>query len=177
VRIYVDLDDTLVTSEIDPYTGAVRRIFPRPDAHEFLANLSRHGSIRILTRAGSVHAERAVRKLGTAAKFVKGVITREDMAAVEDKIEAILTAPISDESKNVLLSKVKPLYPKGVIFDNDEAWSDTFLLKTTAVGVGFDEWIKVDPFDLDVQDLGKLEKAYLDFLSRLDMLTLKGIHA
>ena len=177
MRIYVDLDDTLVTSEIDPDTGFARRIFPRPGVFEFLSNLRTHGPIRILTRAERSHADRAIRKLGPAAGFVKEMITREDLEPVEDRVEAILEAPISTESKNVLMKEVGAILPKGVIFDNEDPYTDAYFVKTKAVGVGLGEWIQVEQFSLDLPDLGGLERAYAGFLERLPHLSMKGVHA
>lgn len=177
MRIYVDLDDTLVTSEIDPQTGFATRIHPRPGAYEFLEHLSEFGPVRILTRAQRGHANLALSKLGEAAGFITETITRDQMGPVEDQLEAIFSAPISEESKRVLVRKVKPIFPKGVIFDNDEPWSDGYLLKTKSTGAGFDEWIQVEPFDLETPDLGGLEKAFSKFLERRPGLSLGRVHA
>lgn len=178
MRIYVDLDNTLVASDIDPYTGDVKKIYPRPGAYEFLSHLAPYGPIKILTKAMRSHLERALRKLGpAAAKLVKGAITREDMRPVEDRLEAILTAPISDESKQVLIHEIEPIYPKGVIFDNEPPYTDGYLLKTAVVGVSFDEWVEVEPFDVDVPDMGGLEQAFSKFLERYPGFSLKGVYA
>lgn len=173
----MDLDQTLVTSEIDPYTGEVKRIYPRPGVHEFLSHLAPYGPVFILTKASRPHLERALRKLGPSARLVKGSVTREDMEPVEERLEAILTAPISDASKRVLLRQVEPIFPKGIIFDNEPPYTDGYLLKTSAVGVGYDEWIQVEPFDLEVPDLGGLERAFSKFISMRPGFSLKGAHA
>lgn len=175
-RIYVDLDQTLITSDIDQWTGEVKRIYPRVGVQEFLEHLAPFGQIWILTKATRPHLERAMRKLGPdVAKLVSGAITREDMEPVEDKVEAILTAPISSASKRALMLQVKPIFPRGVIFDNEPAGDQSYILKTTVVGAGPSEWIEVEPFDIGVPDLGGLERAFSKFLQRRRLgFSMKG---
>jgi len=179
MRIYVDLDETLIANDVDPWSGIVRRIYARPGAHEFLSHLQSYGQVWLLTRAEMGHVDRALQKLGDAAELLKGIISREDLTTIYDQVEAILEAPISDTSKLGLLSRVKPLFPRGIIFDNDEPYSDSYWIKTKAVGVGFDQWIEVDPFTVEGPDLGGLERAFSKFLSCCAgrPMQLSGVHA
>ena len=58
--IYVDLDATLIDSDVDE-RGNVIRIHARPGADQFLGNLSKHGDLFLLTHAMRPHVKNAFR--------------------------------------------------------------------------------------------------------------------
>lgn len=176
-KIYVDLDDTLVTSEIDPWRGTVRRIYPRRDAADFLNSLSLYGPVTILTRAEVGHAEDALRKLGDAESLVHDVVTLEDLQPVEDQVQAIMEAPISNTRKLALLGRIRPILPRGWIFDDQPVASDSYYVKSKATGSYEYDWIRVEPFTLDHPDARGLRKAFLAFEERLKQPALGRMHA
>lgn len=179
MRIYVDLDDTLVTSEFD-LLGNVVKIYPRPGAERFLSSLSSHGPVTLLTRAGKSHVVKALGRLGPAAtSYIKRVLDQASLQPIEDRLETILMAPISDKAKFTAIANIKPIFPPGIVFDDQRIESESYVIKTKAVGIGAENWIEVDPFDLEVPDMDGLKRAYFEFLKREadSSLTLGAIRA
>ncbi len=113
--IYVDLDDTLIHPTKD-------RIHPRPGAAEFLRQLAGHGKVYILSHALRSHVEAALPALGGGAEYISGIFTREDLQPVIDQLN--LLSP----------TYIQPLFPPGVIFDDQPVGSPYHLIKSTAPG-------------------------------------------
>lgn len=179
MKIYVDLDDTLVTSELD-FEGDVKKIYPRPGAERFLASVSSHGPVTLLTRADKTHVVRALGRLGPAAtSYIKKVLDRRSLEPIEEKLEMIWKAPISDKAKFSSVANIKPLFPPGIAFDDQLIGSESYIIKTKAVGIGAENWIEVEPFTLEVPDLDGLKRAYFEFLRRMaeNSFTLGAIRA
>lgn len=159
--IYVDLDDTLVTSDLDRM-GNVTRIHARPGAGMFLRELSRYGEPVLLTHALRAHVDDARRALGRAARYLTGVISREDLEPVSLQLAVIHMAPRSRDRYRRLLAAVEPIAMEGVVFDDMPVDSPLYELKAAAVGIGPELWIQVDRGDWN----GGLAKALGVFLRR-----------
>lgn len=167
MRIYVDLDQTLANPIISP-SGDVVRIEPRPGAAWFLRNLKRHGEPWLLTMGSRAHAERSLDVLGPSVKgALQGVIAYEDIAPIEEQIQVAVSSPgLTDDDRLALWRSISPIAPKGVVFDDFSADSAMFVVKSTAVGIGAEWWIQVEPFTTRRPDRGGLRKAYAEFVSR-----------
>lgn len=168
MRIYCDNDNTLTAPKWSPNGGSeIIDILVRPKAEWFLEQLSKHGEVYIITAATKDYAEKALSTLGDARKFIKGVITREDMAPVADRIVDIETGGNLDWlAKERLYQKVKPIAPAGYLFDDYPVGGWLFKLKSKVVGIDESKWIKVKPFGPSDPDDGGLERAYKEFLER-----------
>lgn len=167
MRIYLDLDETLIGNVIDPL-GNVLEIRPRPGASWFIRTMSQHGELWLLTAAAREHAKRALRKLGRESKRFKGIITREDMEPIEQQIDVVLQSPgLTDEVRMELWDQIKPIASPGVIFDDFPVGSKVFALKSKAVGIGDRHWIQVEPYRPGMADYQGLKRAYSEFISRL----------
>lgn len=163
--LYSDLDETLITSRVDR-RGNVLEIFPRPGASEFIRKLSRHGDLFLLTHATRPHVENAFRALGPAARLFSGVISREDLEPVIEQVEYLLANPsLTDEERAMLYREIRPLAPRGFIFDDQAVDSIYYLYKTAATGGRPSDWIRVPAFTRDPRDRA-LETAYQEYISR-----------
>ena len=170
MRIYIDLDNTLVNPVTD-ITGNVLAILPRPGAEEFLSKLSRDGDIWLLTAASRGHVDRALDVLVPQSRKFRGVISREDMAPIEEQLDVIL----NDQNLNVdeqvaLWNQIRPLYPPGVMFDDYPVGSWMFLLKAASIGIPPEKWIQVEHFGNGKTDNGGLKKAYAEVRKRFPTL-------
>lgn len=167
MRIYCDLDNLLVNPVVGgPDLQEVVRIVPRPDAGWFLDKLSSHGEVWLLTASYGSHPGRALRTIGPAAGIFSGHITGEDLDLVKAQIHVVRSANVSEGERRELWSLVSPIAPPGVVFDDYPVGSDMFLLKATAVGIGPEHWIEVEPFSDATPDRRGLRKAYREFRRR-----------
>lgn len=167
MRIYVDLDHTLVNPVVDeefPYE--VVDIIPRPGAYEFLTRLRKHGEPWLLTASERRHAARALEVLGPAAERFAGVLSREDLWPVEAQIHVVESAVVEDHERAALWKLIEPVAPPGPVFDDFPVGSPMYLLKSYAVGIGPERWIQVEPFVEGFPDRGGLAKAYNEFIRR-----------
>ena len=141
--VYVDLDATLIHPTKD-------RIYPRPGAAEFLRQLAGHGEVFILSHAMLVHVEEALPTLGVGAEYISGIFTREDLQPVIDQLHLRRT-------------DIQPLFPPGVIFDDQPIGSSYHLIKSTALGIGDDLWIQVPAYNRVNPHDTALKAAYKKF--------------
>lgn len=166
MRIYLDLDETLIGNLVDP-DGNVREIFPRPGAAWFIRTMSHHGDVWLLTAAAKEHAKRALRKLGPEAKRFKGIITREDLEPIEEQLDVVLKSPgISDEVRMELWDQIKPIAKPGIMFDDFPVGSKMYVMKSKAIGINEDHWIQVEGYYPGSPDRQGLRHAYSEFVSR-----------
>lgn len=158
--LYSDLDDTLIFPEDLP-DGSIS-IIVRPEAPDFLDMLSGYGQVWILSMATRPHVENAMGKLGRRAqRAVSGILTREDLKPVIEEIELIDTLPkLRDEHRRTLEAEIPPLFPSGVIFDDQPVNSIFYRIKRAALGIDAKMWVQVG----DAK--GGLWNAYRRFLSR-----------
>ncbi len=157
--IYVDLDETLIYSDDTA-------IYPRPGAAEFLRRLAGHGDVYILSHATLRHVQRALPYLGRGSEYLSGIFTREDLQPVIDQLDFLASTTLPKADLERLRASIKPLFPAGVIFDDQPVGSDPYLIKSTALGIGGDMWIQV-PADTRVnQNDDALKKAYKKFHRR-----------
>lgn len=167
MRIYVDLDETLIANVLDRSGNSVK-IIPRPGVGWFLRSLSYHGDVWLLTAANRAHAKGALRKLGPDAKHFKGILTREDMKPIEEQLDVLETPGLSDEVRLELWNSIIPIAPPGVMFDDFEVGSSMWAMKSKAIGISEDEarWIQVEAYLPGSPDREGLKKAYAEFAAR-----------
>jgi len=164
--IYVDLDATLIDSDVDEL-GNVVHIEARPGAARFLQKLSKHGDLFLLTHAMRPHVKNAFRVIGKSSKLFVGVISREDMEPVIEQIDYIVNDPrLTDEEKGMLYQEIRPLSPRGYVFDDQPVGSELYLLKAATVGAKPNDWIKVRPFKRGRTGGQELDRAYREYLRR-----------
>lgn len=174
MRLYSDLDNTLIWNVTDQ-EGNVTAMLPRPGVGSFLEKLSRDGELWMLTAADPSHAERAMSVLHPYSKLFKGVLTRRDMEPVWEQLDIIFNDPLLDlETRWHLWGEVKPIAPRGVMFDDYPVGSGMFALKAASIGIGPDEWIEVEHFGEDKPDRGGLRKAYAEFRRRFPTMMMSG---
>lgn len=167
MRIYTDLDHVLINPVINPISGTVVEIIPRPDVEWFLENLAREGELWLLTAADDVHAEAALDLIGPASAYLSGMISATDLYPVSKQLGMILDAQgLSEEDVQELAAQIPPIAEQGVIFDDFPVGSEMFWLKSSAVGIGPERWIQVDAFSNEFPDQGGLRKAYEEFVTR-----------
>lgn len=165
--IYVDLDATLIDSSVDRY-GNVAKIFPRPGVREFLNKLSSHGDLFLLTHAMRPHVEDAFREIGSPTKLFQGVISREDMAPIIEQVECLLSnRALNEEERSMLYHEIKPLAPRGFVFDDQQVGSELYLIKSATIGGRPRDWIQVKPFQHPSKGRDReLERAYQEYRQR-----------
>lgn len=164
--LYVDLDQTLITSDVDEL-GNVIAIYPRPGVGKFLEKLSKHGDLFLLTHAMKPHVKNAFRAVGKPMKLFQGVISREDMAPIIEQIEYIVGDPrLTVEERGMLYQEILPIMPRGYIFDDQAIGSELYLIKTATVGARPSDWIKVKAFKRGATAGDGLERAYQEYLRR-----------
>lgn len=144
--IYVDLDQTLIHPTKD-------RIHPRPGAAEFLQQLAGHGEVYILSHALRSHVDTALPALGFGADYISGILTREDLQPVIDQLDHLRT-------------DIQPIFPPGVIFDDQPIGSPYHLIKSTALGISDDLWIQVPAYNRVNPNDTALKAAYKKFKHR-----------
>lgn len=168
MRIYCDNDNTLTAPQWSPSGGnEIIGVLIRPKAEWFLEQLAKHGDVYVITAASKDYALQALNKLGEARKFIKDVISREDMLPISDKIVDIECNPeLEWVEKHRLYEAIEPLYPEGYLFDDYPAGGWLYKLKAKVVGIDETKWIKVAPFGPNDPDKDGLEKAYAEFISR-----------
>lgn len=167
MRIYTDLDNVLINPVLDPITGAVVEIIPRPDVEWFLEMLARQGELWLLTAAQDYHAESALAIIGPASENITGIISAQDLYPVSRQVEMIFDAQgLSDEDRAQLANEIPPIMPPGVIFDDYPVGSGMFWMKSSAVGIGPERWIQVEAFSDESPDRGGLRKAFEEFEAR-----------
>jgi len=165
MRIYVDLDETLIANVVRH--GEVVDILPRPGVSWFLRTLSQHGELWLLTAAHSSHAKRALKKIGPDAKRFKGIITREDMEPVEEQIAVVLETPgLTDEQRIALWEQIKPIAKPGIMFDDFPVGSSLWAVKSKSIGIDENKWIQVDAYLPGKMDRQGLKNAYSEFVAR-----------
>jgi NLI interacting factor-like phosphatase len=165
MRIYLDLDETLIGNTLDREGNSIA-IHPRPGAPWFIRTMAQHGDLWLLTAAAEEHAKRGLRKLGPEARRFKGAITREDLEPVEKQVDIVLTPGVSDEVRMELWNKIKPIAPPGIVFDDFPVGSKMYATKSRAVGINDDRWIQVEAFQPGIPDHQGLKRAYSEFLGR-----------
>lgn len=164
--IYVDLDDTLITSVTDG-DGDVIEIVPRPGVNSFLGKLSRHGNLFLLTHAMTPHVDDAFRALGSVTRMFTGVISRETMEPVIEQVDYLLENPdLTADQKLALYNEIVPIVPRGVVFDDQPVGSQLYLYKAASVGASPEDWIQVPPFKLTTRRDRHLEGAYREYRMR-----------
>lgn len=166
MRIYTDLDHTLINPVVDDL-GQVVDVVVRPGAHEFIKKLARDGDLWLLSLGSRLHVENALDELGSSALLFKGLITREDMLPVEERVQSILETPgLSDDDRYYLWRDIPARYPPGPMFDNFPVGSDIYLIKAPTIGISKEEWIEVESFESGKPDRNGLGKAYAEFRKR-----------
>jgi len=164
--IYIDLDNTLIDSEVDE-RGNVIVIYPRPGVSRFLEKISKRGDLFLLTHALKPHVNNAFRAVGKPMKLFQGVISREDMAPIIEQIEYIVGDPrLTMEERGMLYQEIQPIMPRGYIFDDQPVGSELYLVKTATVGARPSDWIKVKAFKQGATAGDELERAYQEYLRR-----------
>jgi len=170
MRIYIDLDNTLVNPVTD-ILGSVLAILPRPGAEEFLSKLSRDGDIWLLTAATRGHANNALDVLAPVSRKFRGIISIEDMEPVKEQLDVILNdQALTVDDQVHLWNQIRPLFPPGVMFDDYPVGSWMYLLKAASLGIPPDKWIQVEHFGNGKADNGGLKKAYAEFRKRFPNL-------
>lgn len=165
MRIYLDLDETLIGNTLDEEGNSIQ-IHPRPGAPWFIRTMSQHGDLWLLTAAAREHAKRALRKLGPETKRFKGIITREDLKPVEEQVDVLDTPGISDEVRMELWDQIKPIAKPGIMFDDFPVGSKMYAVKSRAIGIDEDRWIQVEGYYPGFPDHQGLKRAYSEFVSR-----------
>lgn len=164
--LYVDLDNTLIDSEVDELEN-VLAIYPRPGVGKFLDKLSRHGDLFLLTHAMKPHVKNAFRAVGKPMKLFQGVISREDMAPIIEQLDYIVNDPrLTMEERGMLYQEIQPIMPRGYVFDDQAIGSDLYLLKSATVGARPSDWIQVKAFKHGATTGNALERAYQEYLRR-----------
>lgn len=184
MKIYVDLDETLIGNVVDANRNIIK-IIPRPDVNWFLRLLASRGELWLLTLGTRDHAEDAMKALGRSAELFRGMITREDLIPVEDQILVVMETPgLTLIEQEDLWDLIKPIAPPGIMFDDHSIGSGIWLLKSKAIGIDEASWIKVEAFGPNRPDRNGLRKAYAEFSNRVGIpqLTMgrmkkRGIHA
>lgn len=168
MRIYCDNDNTLTAPQWSPNGGSeIVGVLIRPKAEWFLEQLAKHGEVYVITAATKDYALPALEKLGEARKFIKGVISREDMLPISDKIVDIeCDSELEWVEKHRRYLAIKPLFPEGYLFDDYPVGGWLYKLKAKVVGIDESKWIKVEPFGPNDPDKNGLEKAYAEFIAR-----------
>lgn len=168
MRIYCDNDNTLTAPVWAPTGGnEIVDVMVRPKAAWFLEQLSKHGEVFIVTAATKEYATRALMKLGDAQKFIKGIVSREDMLPVSNQIVDIeCDTELEWIEKARRYEKIKPMFEPGYLFDDYPTGGWLYKLKSKVVGIDESKWIKVAPFGPNDPDKDGLEKAYAEFVSR-----------
>lgn len=156
MRIYVDLDNVLIDSIIAPNGTEALDIIVRPDTPWFLRRLKDHGKVWLLTAAERGHVAHAFRVMGSTANIFQGVLSREDLEPVEKNVIRALSGEGSWKD-------VRPIAPRGVMFDDYPVNSLMYLVKGNAIGIDPSRCIQVEPFHLDRPEKGGLRKAYAEF--------------
>jgi hypothetical protein len=164
--IFVDLDQTLIDSDVDGL-GNVTAIYPRPGVGHFLGKLSGRGDLFLLTHAERPHVKNAFRAIGKPAKLFQGVISREDMSEIVEQIEYIFQDPkLTDEERRMIYQEIQPIMPRGYVFDDQPIGSELYLIKAAAVGARPSDWVQVKAFKRNGAVDHELERAYQEYLRR-----------
>jgi hypothetical protein len=171
-RAYIDLDETLLTG-VETVSGLMPRV--RPDAGWFLRMMSTHCDLWLLTRANKAWAEEGLQAIGPTASVFVGMISREDLLPIQEQIEVIFNAGLSENETDALLREIPPIAPAGVIFDDFQIGSFMYWIKALAVGIGEYQWIQVEEFSKKSPDRGGLHKAYLEFKRKFVHRPIVGI--
>lgn len=165
--IYIDLDETLGYSIWQGDLGQEELVdfIVRPGAQDFLSRLWSFGTPLLLTLAEKGYAHEAMRRIGK--DLVADIISREDLEPISDHVYAALAvAPRRRWTARDFQAMLPPIYPKGVIFDNETLGSEYNLIKATAVGAPDSWWIQVPKFDRMHPDAGGLAWALSQFEGR-----------
>ncbi len=157
--LYVDLDATLIHSDDTA-------IYPRPGAAEFLCRLAGHGDVYILSHATLPHVHRALPYLGRGSEYLSGLFSREDLQPVIDQLDSLTSTTLPKADLKRLRASIPPLFPAGVIFDDQPVGSDPYFMKSTALGIGGDLWIQVPAYTRVNLNDNALEQAYKKFYRR-----------
>lgn len=166
MRIYTDLDETLIANVLDGDGNSVD-IIPRPGVSWFLRTLSQHGSLWLITYATMPHVRQAFKKLGADSKLFRGIISRETMVPVEEQIKVVLETPgLSEDEQFALWNQIKPIAKPGVVFDDFPIMSSLGALKSKSVGITDDKWIQVAPYLPGTPDRQGLKRAFSEFVAR-----------
>lgn len=174
MRIYTDLDETLIGNVVTP-EGQITKIMVRPNAHWFLKNLASQGDLWLLTLGTRGHADDAMRALRPASRLFKGIIAREDLVPIEEQLLVILETPgLTMLDQEALLGEIKPIAPPGIIFDDYSFGSEIGLLKSKAIGIDSQQWIRVEAYGPGKPDRDGLKKAYAKYSQRFPEAVMMG---
>lgn len=166
MRIYVDLDETLITSTLDE-NGFVTGMFVRPWAREFLRKLAKRGSVHLLSMGSKPHVDRAIKLLYPESEIFESVTTREDLKEIEGVVETLLDPSLERDQAQLIWNMIKPILSKGIMFDDQGYDSFVYAVKSAALGIDESSWIRVKAYERpDPEDDG-LRKAYGDLLRLL----------
>lgn len=165
MRIYVDLDETLVANVVRG--SEVVQIIPRPGVEWFLRSLSQHGDLWLLTRSNMLHVREAFQKMGSLSRYFKGIISSETMQPIIEQMEVVTETPgLTHEERQTLWESIPSIAPPGIHFDDFPIDSDLGALKAKTIGIGPDHWIQVEPYLHGRPDRNGLKRAYSEFVSR-----------
>lgn len=174
MRIYVDLDETLIANVVSG--DEVVDIIPRPGMQWFLRTLSQHGDLWLLTKGNMPHVRQAFKKMGKITRLFKGIISHETMRPIEEQIEVVVMTPgLTDEERQELWQSIPPIAPPGIHFDDFPFNSPIGALKSKTIGIGPERWIEVDQYLPGQADHQGLKQAYAEFVARFgDQWALMG---
>jgi hypothetical protein len=165
MRIYVDLDETLIANVVR--NGEVVDVIPRPGMQWFIKTLSQHGDLWLLTKGNMAHVQQAFEKMGKAPGLFKGIISHETMVPIEEQIDVVVRTPgLTDDQRLELWESIPPIAPPGIHFDDYPFESPIGALKSKTIGIGPDQWIEVEPYTPGQLDRQGLKKAYSEFVAR-----------
>jgi hypothetical protein len=166
--LYSDLDEVLVSPiRSKPDDAGMVPIVPRPGAKRFLADLSQHGDVVLISHGTRPHVARGIEMLGDGARYLRGVITREDMEPIQAQIDVVEKSGLPDETKVDLYQEIPPIFEPGFVFDDFPVGSWMYALKGIATATPPERWIQVEAFVYPKPDRGGLRKAYVEFTKRL----------
>lgn len=167
MRIYVDLDETLIANVLDQERENVLQIIPRPGVQWFLRTLAMHGEICLLTASMRKHAQRALQLLRPESRLFKCIITYETMEPIAEQLQVVRETPgLTDDERMNLWEEIRPLAPPGIVFDDAEVGTYLWALKSKAVGIDDSMWINVESYLPGLPDRQGLKRAYSEFVAR-----------
>jgi len=166
--LYSDLDEVLVSPiRSMPDAEGMVPIVPRPGADRFLADLTQHGDVVLLSHGTQAHVARGIEMLGDGARYLRGVITREDLDPIQAQIDVVEKSGLPEQTKLDLYQEIPPIFEPGFVFDDFAVGTWMYALKGIATATPPERWIQVEPFMYPKPDRGGLRKAYLEFTRRL----------
>lgn len=147
MRVYVDLDDTLIhavyglgrgkgkRTVIDAGDGELYHSLLRPSAHRFLEELRGDGEVFMLTTATKKYA-------GAHNKAFSLGFSEDEIVAREDYLIQVTMAYSSE-----LITKKERVCPEGWLVDNMPPEEEAARLKRAYLGIGVDRYTQVREFN------------------------------